>query len=115
MRIFIFKPKSIPKASFYIDYPRLKRGYLRFISSIEDCQYLNGTTPGSMFISYAGLSDRRVTEVIKDYKRRSNAQLLDYDLLVSSKSDLIDFSLPNELDNSGIDERNADRRRSLSL
>ena len=115
MRIFVFKPKSIPKASFYIDYPRLKRGCLRFISSIEDCHYLNGTTQNSMFVSYASLSDRRITEIIKDFKRRSGAQLLDYDLLITNKSDLIDFSLPNELDNSGIDERNADRQRGLSL
>jgi len=115
VKIFVFKPKTIPRASFYIDYPRLKRGYLKFISSIEDCQYLNGTMPGSMFISYAGLSDRQVTEIIKDYKRRSGTQLLDYDLLISSKSDLIDFSLPNELDNSGIDERKADKQRGLLL
>ncbi len=55
IRLVVFIPKSIDKASFYLDYPLVKKSMIIFVSNEEDLQKVNGITRVSSYIVYAGL------------------------------------------------------------
>lgn len=68
MRLIVFKPKSIHKNSFYIDYPMVNRDRILFISNEEDMNKLNGISNKSKYIVYVSVPFRQCIDLIKHLK-----------------------------------------------
>jgi len=75
MKLYVFKPKIIPRESFYLDYPKIKRSYVIFIEGKEHYNRLNFVdsilTKYIVFINWPSIE-------IRESVQRANLQPLDY-------------------------------------
>lgn len=80
IKLIVFKPKSIPKHSFYLDYPKVKRSLIIFISSHEDLPKLGITRHAklSSYITYTGLPFREARDIIYQLKQ-NGLRVFNYD------------------------------------
>ncbi len=80
IKLIVFKPKSIPKHSFYLDYPMVRRSVVLFISSTDDLHKLGITRHAklSSYIVYTGLPFRESRNVIHQLKQ-NGLRVFNYD------------------------------------
>lgn len=80
IKLIVFKPKSILRPSFYLDYPKVRRSLIIFISSIEDLPKLGITRQAklSSYIVYTGLPFREARDIIHQLKQ-NGLRVFNYD------------------------------------
>ena len=116
--IIVFMPKTIPKVSFYLDYPLIARSKIIFIKQTEDLQKLNGIPKNSVMVLYVCKPNRNILQAAMQLKHKHGIGDFLYDKPMENDSfyshDFVSFR-DHSFNKAGLDIRQSDRDRYISL